>query len=981
MQLFSGTERPPGFGVVYNLYLFAEEVYLPNAYVVSRDQEGGWAHIKQKALPVTIGGFGLELDPVRGRLFALIDDLQPKTLEKQFNVANKRPVALEKLLRNEELKPVIIKKIHSKLNEFLRLVVEHRLPLTWDVERKVLVKDFILETSDQELEPSLFFKKSEEGVLYRLRLADESGEWTISSREVIPVTNHPAWLVVDHQLRPAAHINGNMVKPFRGKDELFIPKTSLRSYFQRFILKVASRLDIEAEGFDLIQHDRLLACRLEPVQDIFKGHWVLAVKMAYEKTEFLWSDKKQNRTLLEFGDDDEPRLFRIQRDAVAEGKFIKKLKSFDLTLSTGHYFEVVDAQSGDTALLEWLSSRREPLEKAGFTIVEPHIEEKQIYLHPGRLGLDVSEENDWFDLHGQVVAGEFTFPFMALARYIREENPYYPLPNGSFFLIPREWMARYRELARFARREQNSLRIARSQFTLLQDLGIALSSDVGQELEEVDYRPSSRLSANLRPYQLEGVKWLVKLYHNQLGACLADDMGLGKTLQTIAVLLHAKENLQEQEDGNGQTARQLNLFGGAPDDRAFLKPLNALVVLPASLVFNWEEEIRKFAPDLNVYRHVGPKRYTDERLLVRFDIILTTYQTALRDVDLLGKIPYEYIVLDESQQIKNKDSKVFKAINLLEARHKVSLSGTPIENSLSDLWSQMQFINPDLLGSFNFFSREFIRPIEKQRDEEQKARLRKLVAPYLLRRTKEEVARDLPPLTTQLFYSEMTPEQKRLYEKEKSKARNYLLDNYRDDDPKYRVIVLQTLTRLRQLVNHPALVIDTYAKESGKFTDVVEHWEQVRKGGHKALIFSSFVKYLELFRKVFEQEQIPFSWLTGSLGGEQRRREIERFEKDPAVQAFLISIKAGGVGLNLTAADYVFILDPWWNPTIEQQAIARAHRIGQDKSVIALKFITRDSIEEKILKLQERKLQLVEDILGKTPSARFTRKDLEYLLE
>ena len=492
--------------------------------------------------------------------------------------------------------------------------------------------------------------------------------------------------------------------------------------------------------------------------------------------------------------------------------------------------------------------------------------------------------------------------------------------------------------------------------------------------------PGKKLKADLRPYQLEGVRWLIKLYRNGLGACLADDMGLGKTLQTISVLLYAKEQKAAAPDP-AATGNQLDLFATSAGDEEFLQALNALIVLPASLVFNWEAEIKKFAPTLSIYKHVGQRRYTDIRLLRRFDVILTTYQTALRDEELLGQMEFEYIILDESQQIKNRESKIFHSVHDLRGKHRVSLSGTPIENSLSDLWAQMQFINPDLLGNYSFFKREFITPIERHQVEDKKLRLRNLVAPYMLRRTKEEVAKDLPPLTTQVFYSEMTPEQKKLYEREKSAARNFLLENYDANSPQYRILVLQSLTKLRQLVNHPRLVSEEYTKESGKFNDILEQWDTIRRSNHKALFFSSFVQYLSLFREEFEQRKQQFSWLTGDLTANKRVEEIKKFEANPEVQSFLISIKSGGTGLNLTAADYVFILDPWWNPTTEQQAIARAHRIGQDKNVIAIKFITKDSIEEKILKLQDKKSKLAEDIIENVNRAEFSRGDIEFLLE
>ena len=293
-----------------------------------------------------------------------------------------------------------------------------------------------------------------------------------------------------------------------------------------------------------------------------------------------------------------------------------------------------------------------------------------------------------------------------------------------------------------------------------------------------------------------------------------------------------------------------------------------------------------------VYKHVGPKRHRTEKLISSFDVILTTYHTALRDIELLQNIEFEYIVLDESQQIKNKDSKIFKAINQLKGSHKVSLSGTPIENSLADLWSQMQFINPDLLGSFRFFKDSFIRPIEKAQDEDKKVQLQKMIQPYMLRRTKESVAKDLPELTTKVFYSTMTPEQKKLYEKEKSAARNFLLDNFEGADGKYQFQVLSSLTKLRQLANHPVLTKGDYQKEAGKFKDVIEHLEVIHKGGHKTLLFSSFVKHLDLFKNHFEEKKQGYSQLTGKLSQKARKVQIDQFENQAAIQSFLISIKA-----------------------------------------------------------------------------------------
>ena len=292
----------------------------------------------------------------------------------------------------------------------------------------------------------------------------------------------------------------------------------------------------------------------------------------------------------------------------------------------------------------------------------------------------------------------------------------------------------------------------------------------------------------------------------------------------------------------------------------------------------------------------------------------------------------------------------------------------------------MQFLNPGLLRNYAFFKKAFITPIEVHDDELKKTQLRELVTPHLLRRTKEEVAPDLPELDVQHFYCEMTAAQRKIYEREKSAARNALLGSYAPNDGQYKLRVVQTLTRLRQLANHPVLMEADYAKDSGKFAEVLEQLDVIRRAGHKVLIFSSMVRHLELFRERLLTTNEPHAWITGAVDAKTRASEVRRFQEDPAVKTFFISIKAGGTGLNLTAADYVFILDPWWNPTIEDQAIARAHRIGRTGNVFARKFLTKDTIEEKINKLQQRKKQLAEDILGSGGGLAFDEGELRYLL-
>ncbi len=971
------------FEIVYNIFPFAAEqgLFLLNAFIVKKDKMGELAHIQQRATPQTIESFGEPLQDFHLKILDMLEELNPKFILDHFNVGQRKSLPLEKLLEDAKVKPLMLQFVHSRLDKIFQLALQHRLTLAWDMEKKALVKDFIISIPENPLEPQLRFTKMDKGINYEFKLGSEGKYWKISSKnEVVPITNKPAWLFIDYVLYRVDELNGNLVKPFRQKDEVLIPEKSVKTYFEQFILKVAAKADVEAEGFEITTHDKLLSGELQVIRDIFDNSWCLTCTLHYEGSSFYLDEPRPQRLHLSFDEDGQINILKVQRDPVAEKIVKHHLKQFGIIHKRGHTYDIPVEGTHPDEGIEWVIKNRAALEELGFTVIAPLMEEKPVCLHQPVLQLEATTYQDWFDIYGLVKLGEFQIPFLDIAKNIRANDPYFTLPDGSVFIIPAEWMERYRGIAQFGKRVNNRLRLSKSQFTILEDLTELQADDIIGQLDKVEFEPSPQLKADLRPYQLEGVKWLIHLYNNKLGACLADDMGLGKTLQTIAALLYVKEKKGERSPAELQEEQQLDLFQ-SDQEAGILNALNSIIILPASLIFNWESEIRKFAPTLSVYKHVGSKRHKDIRLLVRFDIILISYQTVLKDIDLLKKIDYEYVILDESQQIKNKDSKIFRAINELNARHKISLSGTPIENSLSDLWAQMQFINPQMLGSFNFFKKHFIQPIEKYRDEEKREQLKNLVKPYLLRRTKEEVAKELPSLTASVCYSEMDPEQKKLYEKEKSQVRNEILERLEEDNPQQKILILQSLTKLRQLANHPALVYPEYEKSSAKFAEVMNQWETIKKSNHKVLIFSSFVQHLNLFKNALEEAGDSYAWLSGELSGKQREEQVRLFQEDPSVQAFLISIKSGGTGLNLTAADYVFILDPWWNPFIEQQAIARAHRIGQERNVFAQKFITKDTIEEKILQLQEKKTLIAQDVIENASNISFNREELNFLLD
>jgi superfamily II DNA or RNA helicase len=987
--------------IVFNLYPAAETLYFPSANIVELDAGGEPAHLLQRATPATMAPYGLEPTPALQRLFALIDFLTPKAIEEKFKPARARQSAsLAQLLQNDQSKPLVEAYCHRQLDAFLTELVGQGLPLTLDAERRTLAKDVLLRyaapkagaPAEDGVAPYLSFRKTTAGIDYRLRLGRDDRQWTVQERGVMPLTNtEPAWLVTaDGELLRVPGINGNMVRPFLQKDVVRIPADKARVYFRTFIAKNAARTRIEAEGFAVQTTDQLTAARLVPFEHVLENAWLLQPHFEYEgATSFPAGETRQSVTTVEFREDSDEGIVvrQVRRQPALEAERLAALAALGLQ-ADGKLWRIPAGLKADAgpdraaatleSCLDWLARHSPALEAAGFAVEAPRRDGRALALGTPEIALGSQAAGDWFDVYGEIRIGEHRFPFKALVPNLRRRDRFFVLPDDSLFLIPQAWFTRYAELADVLQDVEDgaTLRLARPLFTLLGSIGLAGEVDGLPciDPDTVEYTPSPNLRALLRPYQLRGVKWLVGHYRHGFGACLADDMGLGKTLQTIAALLYAKE-LQEPA-GEAAGTQQLDLFAAR---QAELRPLRALIVLPASLVFNWQRELAQFAPSLFVYAHAGAKRLRDVRALAAHDVVLTTYHTLRQDLALLERIDWHYLVLDESQQIKNHRSEVSRTVRALPAQNKISLSGTPIENSLADLWTQMEFINPSTLGEFADFNEQFLTPIEKRGDAGAKERLFQRVRPFFMRRTKQEVAPDLPALTEQVFYSEMAPEQAKRYEQVKSAMRNEILGLF--DDPKTRLQALQALMRLRQLANHPVLTEPGYRGSSGKFDDVLAQWDTLRRAGHKVLFFSSFEKHLELFRPLFEKSKQPYAWLTGATAAEDRAREVRRFQEEARVQAFFMTVKAGGVGLNLTAADYVFLLDPWWNPAVEDQAVARAHRIGQTRPVTAVRFISRQTIEEKIVQLQERKRTLGEGLFSATTETpRLSREELEGLL-
>ncbi|PWJ58803.1 helicase-like protein [Dyadobacter jejuensis] len=576
------------------------------------------------------------------------------------------------------------------------------------------------------------------------------------------------------------------------------------------------------------------------------------------------------------------------------------------------------------------------------------IHQNRLNSHKATVTVTVESGINWFLPDIQVRFGKEKVSLKNLHKAAKNRTRYVALDDGTEGLLPEEWLVRFEKYFSAGTVSGEQLRIPKIRFELMDSLFDAkeLKPKVHQELETMrdklrnfqsirHVKNPKGLQTSLRNYQKEGLNWLKFLDDFGFGGCLADDMGLGKTVQILAFILNLKE-----------TAGQ--------------KP--HLIVVPTSLVFNWEEEISAFAPELTTWVHHGANRLQPSNKPYPYDIILTTYGTMVSDIHLLSKLSFGYVFLDESQAIKNPDSQRYKAACLLNSKGRVVITGTPFENNSMDLYGQLSFACPGLLGSKLEFKNRYIVPIDRFKTDDPAYRLQKQIHPFILRRTKQQVAPELPDKTETYLYCEMGESQRKVYEAYEKEFFDYLNSKEEGDIKRNRLHVLQGLTKLRQICNAPSLLNDElyYGAESSKI-DILLDQIRSKRQKHKILVFSQFVSMLDLIKQKLNQEDIPFEYLTGK--STHREEIVHNFQNNPSISVFLISLKAGGTGLNLTEADYVFLVDPWWNPAVENQAIDRSHRIGQNKKVIAVRLITPHTIEEKMMQLQKSKIDLAADLI------------------
>lgn len=972
------------FSIVYSLFQHEYLGYLFGSYVVQVNGKGELTLLNQIVSTKNVGEFSKGLDENDFELVKAIEAIQQDTILKKFNP--KKLSATDFFLKVYDPQ-----KGDKAVQEAIAGYIEN-----WKVEILQRLKDKDLYVMGVDGNPArtriqwmpdrakvyFHFKRNEENTHYYPNIKYDGERLHIRNQNALLVCDEPAWLLIQDKLYHFdRHVDGKKIRPFLTKPQIIIPRSVEDQYYQRFVVPLVASYEVYAEGFDIKYETAELQSILNLTElnagqgtnlSLFDqpgkeeesstddaSQVMLELSFRYGNFTFTFDNFAAHANVSLEKNGDSYIFHKVKRDVRVEKAKLLLLKGLGLDIQQGR------RKMPKSEAFEWLRINHFTLKEAGIQIRQSAGNGKQYFLGYSSIDISFEEGRDWFDIYAKVRFGEFEIPFIKLKNLILARKKEFTLPNGEIALIPEAWLTAYSELFAFAEYDPDSeqLLLRKHHLALIQEFAedslakVIMSRKLEKlrDFKEIDETPLPEgFLGTLRPYQKAGYDWLNFLNAYRFGGCLADDMGLGKTVTTLAILQYQKEQ-------------------GAN------RP--SLLVMPTSLLYNWQLEARRFTPQLRVLVYTGTYRDKNPAQFDGYDLILSSYGIVRIDIDRLKTYPFHYIILDESQAIKNPSSHITKAVMQLDARHRLILTGTPLENTTMDLWTQMTFVNPGLLGSQSYFRSHFQVPIEKHNDEKRSQKLYALIKPFLLRRHKSQVALDLPPKVESVHYCDMVEEQEQRYEETKSYYRNYILEQIEESGiAKSQIMVLQGLTKLRQLANHPRMIDEAYEGESGKLEEIQAKLEELLAGDHKVLIFSQFIRHLSILRRYLDEKNIKYAYLDGSTT--DRQAQVELFQEKEEIKIFLISLRAGGLGLNLTAADYVFILDPWWNPAIEAQAIDRAHRIGQQRTVFTYKFITKNSVEEKILDLQRSKQKLFNELITTEESfvKSLTKEDIIDLL-
>jgi len=976
MKVF--TSQP--FEVIYSLFQHEYLGYLFESYVVQVDDLGKLTFQHQNISSKNAREFSSKLEEMDYKLIDLMDSIQQDSIVRHFNTKNYKIEEFFLRTYNEEKgNELLQKEIHGYIErrraEILELLPgKHVFEMGHDGEPAWKRIDVLTEKATV-----LFhFRRNDDNTHYFPTIKHSGEKLEFQYKGAVLICSRPAWLYLDDKLYSfQKQVDGNKIMPFLNKRFVVIPKNLEETYYSKFVAPLVESFDVYAKGFEIqsktydpkpvLTFSDLQA--LAPSIGLFKdendqngGEPKILFDLSFQYGDFRFKADQLSKVSVSIVKKNDSYVFhRVKRQVRTEKDQIKFLIDSGLNLRHG---KVTLPKS---EAFTWLNQNKTRLINFGFLIDQTKVNGKKYFLGESRINIEIKENIDWFDIHAVVRFGEFEIPFSEIRAKIIQKQREFKLPNGEIAVIPEAWFTEYSELFSFISENNDNDRhphtLKKHHLALVKDLekGELAKVSISRKLNNLrnfkkieEFELPRNFKGKLRPYQRAGYNWLQFLKSYSFGGCLADDMGLGKTIQTLALLQ------SEKESGEAGCS---------------------LLIMPTSLLYNWEMEAGKFTPELKVLSYSGTNRNKDVSSFEKYDMVLTSYGIARLDIEILKDYYFHYVILDESQLIKNPDSNISNAVKELKSKYKLILTGTPLENTTLDLWSQMSFINPGLLGKKSFFKNEFLTPIEKQNDEYKSKKLFTIIKPFILRRHKSQVAKDLPKKIENVHYSDMTQEQETRYDEVKSFYRNKILDEIETKGLKQSsFLLLQGLTKLRQIANHPYMVDPDYVDGSGKLEDISRMLENAIEQGHKILIFSQFVKHLSIVKNMLDEKGINYAYLDGS--STNRKQIVENFQNNPELKIFLISLKAGGLGLNLTTADYVFILDPWWNPAVEMQAVDRAHRIGQKNTVLTYKFITKNTVEEKILALQQKKIKLATDLISTDESMvkSFTREDIELIL-
>lgn len=938
--------NPDGnFLSVYGLYHHEQFGYLIGAYVVEVNSDGKFTLKYQRLLPENFDAFSHGLDEADRKLTHLLYEISLNGLYKQFGARESSFQQFVDKFAGSTYKQIILDYIERRKAEAIAMLAGKNFYLKSKDGYPAWKKLSVL---NKKAGIKFYVKRTKSDTLYTAKLVLNDKEENINAEISGVLVSSPPWILWNQLVIPLEEdIDGKKIVPFTKKQNILIPRHQENEFYTKFLLRLLELYEVDMQGFDVARtatppHIQLVVTKDNA--DIYTFR--LAAKYGDLR---LWIRKpfKRVHVQLEYGES-APKLFVVERNPEIElrvSEFFAKLRKDESQL--------FDFGLNAEKALAWMEENYAALTSKGIELVQEYEGEKFNFERP-MLSAEAEKNESGYLIKSGISIGKSWIPLTRIKKNVLNFDRKYVVNKDNAVLLPKTWLENLRLLFEIADEDESGnlfvqrchAGVIRSAFRDVKVRGFVLS-EAFEEIKSV--APPMNFKAELREYQKAGYDWLCFLREFGVNGILADDMGLGKTVQTLALLQKVKEEGSDYPH---------------------------LIVAPNSLVFNWTAEIKRFAPELKVLEHTGPKRDKTLKNRSKFDVVITTYGIVRQDEEYLSQCQFEYVVLDECQYIKNGDAKITQAIFKLKSKSRLALTGTPIENSTMDLWTQINFLNPGMLGTSYFFERYYANPIEKQQSVQRRDELSSAVYPIILRRTKEMVAKDLPERIVDCIYSEMTDDQKKLYKETTALYRTTLFGDNADFQ-KNKMQILAGLQRLRQIAIHPQM-IDPMKKESGKYNAIKEMLFQLHLSGEKVIVFSQFVKFLTILKYDLVKEKIKFSYLDGST--KDRESAVNHFQRDSETNVFLISMKAGGVGLNLTAARYVMLVDPWWNPAVEMQAISRAHRIGQNHSVFVYKFISKESIEEKIVKLQEYKSKLAEEVI-KSESGFFKALDKDDLID